>query len=100
VAGIFGAGQDAAMDDPQLHILGDNIRRLRKDLRLTQQEFAERAEIDLRHFQNIEAGKVDAGFKYLLKIQRALGCDWNTMMEGTDEDSVPAMGMAVAKTHA
>jgi transcriptional regulator with XRE-family HTH domain len=88
------------MDAPYLHILGDNIRRLRKGLRLNQVAFAERADIDWRHFQDIEAGKVDVGIDILRKIRRALGCDWNTMMEGTDEDGAAAMELVAARSHA
>ena len=85
------------MDAPELHILGDNIRRLRKGLALNQEEFAERAGIDPRHFQDIEGGKVDVGYKCLRKIRRALGCDWNTMMAGSDGDGVPAMKLAAQR---
>ena len=88
------------MDDPQLRLLGDNIRRLRKGLRLTQEAFAERAGIDPRHFQDIEGGKVDVGCRNLGKIRRALGCDWNTMMEGTGEDGEAAMELATEKAEA
>ena len=97
---ISGTGHDARMDDPQLHILGDNIRRLRKRLDLTQAEFAWRAGVNDRHFQDIEGGKVDVKTKKLCKIRRALGCDWNTIMAGTDEDGETAMGITAAKAHA
>ena len=93
-------GHFARMDDPAFQILGQNIRRLRKDLHLSQEGFAERAGIDWRHFQDIEGGKVDVGYKHLRKIHRALGCDWNTMMVGIDEDGELAMGMSTAKAHA
>lgn len=58
VAWLCGNGHGARMDDPHLHLLGNNIRTLRKELRLTQEEFAGRAGVNERHFQDIEGGKV------------------------------------------
>lgn len=100
VARISGTGHGARMDDPHLHLLGNNIRRLRKKLHLTQEEFAGRAGVNERHFQDIEGGKVKVEYPTLRKIRRALGCDWNTLMAGSDEDGEPAMGMAAARAHA
>ena len=62
--------------------------------------FAERAKIGYRHFQDTEAGKVDVGYKNLCKIQRALGCDWNTMMEGKADAGHLEAGMSLARASA
>jgi predicted transcriptional regulator len=59
------------MNVPQLHHFGEDIRRLRKVLRLSQEAFSERAGIDSRHFQDIEGGKVDVGYRCLRKIHLA-----------------------------
>ena len=72
------------------------MRRLRKALYLTQEKFAQQAGIEPRHYQDIEGGKVDVGCKMLEKIRRALGCDWNTMMAGTDTDGAAVMELRAA----
>ena len=66
--------------DRQLVLLGDNFRRLRKDRGWTQEELAARADVDERHYQDVEAGKVEIGVKYLGKLHRVLGADWNGTM--------------------
>lgn len=64
---------------PHVRALGLNIRRLRKERGYTQEVLAERADIDVRHLQRVEAGEPDPGFVLLDKICLALGCDWNAM---------------------
>ncbi|MEQ1851422.1 MAG: helix-turn-helix transcriptional regulator [Chthoniobacteraceae bacterium] len=66
--------------DPELVPLGNRLRDLRRERRWTQEELAEEADVDARHYQDVEAGKVDIGVKYLAKIYRALGRDWNETM--------------------
>lgn len=66
--------------DRELVVLGNNLRRLRKERGWTQEELAARAGLDERHYQDVEAGKVDIGVKLLGKIHRALGEDWNATM--------------------
>lgn len=66
--------------DRELVPLGESLRELRKKRGWTQEKLAERADVNARHYQDVEAGKVDIGVKYLAKIYRALGGDWNETM--------------------
>ncbi len=66
--------------DPELVVLGDNLRKLRKHRGWTQEEMAARAGVNERHYQDVETGKAEIGVKILGKIHRALGADWNAMM--------------------
>jgi transcriptional regulator with XRE-family HTH domain len=52
--------------------LGDRIRALRNDLGRTQEDVAERADLDAKHLQEIERGSVNATVATLLGIARAL----------------------------
>ncbi len=60
--------------------LCESIRNLRKQHGWSQEEFAAIIGGDPRHYQDIEAGKVDFGIEILLKIYRAVAVDWNTLM--------------------
>ncbi len=50
-----------------------NVRRLRTEQELTQAELAERASVDLRYLQRVEAGTVNAGASYVAALAQALG---------------------------
>lgn len=53
--------------------LGANVRRLRAQRELTQEQLAEAADIDVRHVQRIEAGKSNAQLDTLCVLAAALG---------------------------
>ena len=67
------------MDDNLLHDtlarVAANVRRLRRERELTQAELAERASVDLRYLQRIEAAKVHAGVGYVAAVAAALGVE-------------------------
>ena len=75
------------MSDPlQPHVLiGRNIHRLRMRAGMTQEHLAERADVDLRSLQRIEAGVWNMTIDYLDRFRRALGCTWRQMVAGLDE---------------
>jgi transcriptional regulator with XRE-family HTH domain len=52
--------------------LGLRVRDARMYANLTQEELAERAEIDRSTIQRIERGQTDAKFSHLLRVARAL----------------------------
>lgn len=52
--------------------IGKRIKNLRKSGRLTQNRLAEKAGFDYRHYQDIEAGKVNVGVGSLQKIAKGL----------------------------
>ncbi len=56
-----------------LQILGRNIRNLRRERDLSQEEFAHRADIDRSYIGQIERGERNIAFINILKIARALG---------------------------
>ncbi len=67
------------MDIDALHATLDrvaaNVRRLRLERRFTQAELAERASVDLRYLQRIEAAGVNAGCGYIAALAAALDVD-------------------------
>lgn len=55
--------------------IASNIRRLRKNQELTQEELAHRAKLVLRHLQKIEAAEVNVTLDTLVKLAYALNID-------------------------
>jgi transcriptional regulator with XRE-family HTH domain len=53
--------------------LGKRIKALRLAVELTQEEAAERAKLDDKHWQDIEAGRTNPTVATLVGIARALG---------------------------
>ncbi len=57
-----------------LRRLGDAIRRARREqLRLSQEDFAERCEIHRTYLGEIERGQANVGWAHLARIAAALG---------------------------
>ena len=63
-----------------LQQLRRNVRHLRRELGLTLQEAAERAEIDWRHWQKIEAGENNATLATLSRVADSLGAEPNELL--------------------
>ena len=61
-----------AMQDWRL-ILGKNVRRLRQQKKLTQEQLAFEAEIDLTYVGGIERGKRNPSLLVMASIAKALG---------------------------
>jgi len=55
--------------------LAANVRRRRNALKLTQEEFAEKAGLDLRFFRFVEQGVKDVAVSSLVRLAAALNCD-------------------------
>ncbi len=53
--------------------LGRRIRELRKHKQLSQEQAAERAKIDPKHWQDLETGRTNPTLATLVGISRALG---------------------------
>jgi transcriptional regulator with XRE-family HTH domain len=64
----------------QLHTFGGNVRRLRVERNLTQEALAEKADLNIRTVQKIEAGQTNILITTAPRIQKALGCDWHRLM--------------------
>jgi transcriptional regulator with XRE-family HTH domain len=65
---------------PHYQILGNNIRRLRVGMKLTQERLAEDADLALRYIQEIEAGEKGPSLAALLRIRKVLRCRWDNLL--------------------
>ena len=63
------------MKKATLAILGQQIRRLREDKNLSQEEFAARADIDRAYYGGIERGERNVAALNLFKIADALSVE-------------------------
>jgi transcriptional regulator with XRE-family HTH domain len=65
---------------PQLAVFGANVRRERVARGLTQEKLAELMDVNSRTVQKIEAGKLNILLTTILRLQKALGCSWDSLM--------------------
>ena len=65
----------------ELEILGNNIRAERSRLHWTQEQLAEKANIQTNHVSNIENGKYDIKFTTLLSIMKALNVSFEKLYD-------------------
>ena len=56
--------------------IGDEIRRVRKEQKLTQTQLAKKCGYDQRELSNYESGKVTPSLERLEKIAQVLGKEW------------------------
>ena len=66
------------------HFIARNIHRLRLRAKLTREELAELADVDLRSLQRIEAGSWNMTVDYLGRFQVALRCKWRDLVKDLD----------------
>ena len=66
---------------PQLAAFGANVRRERVARDLTQEKLAELIDVNSRTIQKIEAGKLNILLTTILRLQKALGCSWDSLMK-------------------
>ena len=64
----------------QLKGFGANVRRERVAAGLTQERLAEKADLNIRTLQSIEAGEMNVLVTTAMRLQKAMGCDWNDLM--------------------
>ena len=64
----------------QLKAFGANVRRERVAAGLTQERLAEKADLNIRTLQSIEAGELNVLVTTAMRLQKALRCDWNKLM--------------------
>lgn len=67
----------------------ERVKRLRENLGLTQEAFAERAGLKYKHYQSVEAGrKANIQFATLIKLAEACGLElWQLLKFDEDPDS-------------
>lgn len=64
----------------QLKRFGDNLRRERVGRKITQEKLAEDADLNIRTLQKIEAGQTNILLTTAARLQKALGCRWESLM--------------------
>ena len=62
--------------------LGKRLRRLRQERELSQEDLAERAALDAKHLQAIEAGQANVTFASLVGLAKALGIKVAELLKG------------------
>lgn len=60
--------------------MGANLRRERVRAKLSQEVVAERADLNIRTVQKIEAGDINILVTTLAKLQAAIGCSWRDLL--------------------
>jgi transcriptional regulator with XRE-family HTH domain len=65
---------------PWLKQFGDNVRRERMAKGISQQQFAEMADLNIRNVQRIEAGEIDVLLRTTVRIRKALSCPLEKLM--------------------
>jgi len=65
----------------ELKLFGGNMRRERVSLKLTQEKLAELVQLNARTIQKIEAGQTNILITTAKRIQKAIGCPWESLMD-------------------
>jgi transcriptional regulator with XRE-family HTH domain len=63
------------MPQNPLRVLGQNIRRIRKENRLTQEDVADKARLNSSYYGRIERGEINVTIETLAAIAHALNVD-------------------------
>ena len=71
----------------QLKALGANLRRERVARNVTQEQLSERADLNIRTLQKIEAGQTNILITTAARLRTSLGCTWDALM---NEAEAPA----------
>jgi transcriptional regulator with XRE-family HTH domain len=64
----------------QIEAFGRNVRRERLAKKITQEKLAELVDLNIRTVQKIEAGDVNILLTTVVRLRKALGCDWDDLM--------------------
>jgi transcriptional regulator with XRE-family HTH domain len=70
---------------PDHAALGEAVRRLRKEAGLSQEQLADRAEIDFTQVGGVERGQRNPGYETLLCLAAALGTSVSGLLALADE---------------
>lgn len=60
------------MAHPHRRVVGENIRSRRKQLRLSQEQLAEKADLNPKYMSEVERGRVNISLDALARIAKAL----------------------------
>jgi predicted transcriptional regulator len=64
----------------KLKAFGDNVRRVRVSVKITQEKLAEMTDLNIRTIQKIEAGHINILLTTVLRIKESLRCDWKQLL--------------------
>ena len=64
----------------QLRAFGASLRRERMQRKITQEKLAELVDLNIRTIQKIEAGDVNILVTTVLRLRKALGCEWDALL--------------------
>ena len=67
----------------QLEIFGRDLRRARVARAMTQEVLSEKADLNIRTLQKIEAGQTNVLVTTVMRLQEALGCPWHELLPTT-----------------
>jgi transcriptional regulator with XRE-family HTH domain len=70
------------VNQASLKNLGKRIRQKRKSLKWTQEDLADKADIDRSYIGGVERGERNLTFTILCQVCTALGCDVAELTEG------------------
>jgi transcriptional regulator with XRE-family HTH domain len=65
-------------------IFARNVARLRGEAALTQEQLAEKADIDRSQVQRIENGTSSPSLETVTRLKRSLRCSWEQLLKGLD----------------
>lgn len=72
------------MGDNQKKIIGQAISAKRKELKLTQQELADKTDLSRSYISDVEAGRYTPSIKSLVSISTVLELDLNFLSKMTE----------------
>ncbi len=65
----------------ELKSFGRNLRRERTARKITQEKLAELSDLNVRTIQKIEAGQTNILITTAKRIQKAVGCSWDALLD-------------------
>lgn len=85
------------MQDVDFSHIGKRIRDIRIEKRLTQEDIADYADVNVSHISNIENNKVKISLTLLIKVCNALGVSLDFLLQ--NEYSNPSSGIETELIH-
>ena len=84
--------KEKPLENRDFAIIGENIRRLRKENNYTQESFAEKLRISVKHVSCIENAEANISLPLLLRIKHFFSVDANELLEPQEgkKDRMPA----------
>ena len=79
------------MPNNDLPVLGERLKKARKDCGLTQEQLAERSGLSTRHIAKIEKGDVNPSFEVLSTLVKTLGVSFDAIFDPASEQVEAAL---------